>query len=208
LNPSLPTPLQLDALREVANIGCGQAASALSRLMGGRRVDMGVAKATVSTGDDLLEMLGGDVPIVAVSFGMEGDLRGRLLMVLPDEDAHRLVGLLLNVPIPEESRLKEDERSALSETANILASACLSAIGRLVGLTLMPSVPNLREEHAGAVVDKELEEVARERARDASRTVMVLEADFATATPAPIHGRLAVVTDLSNLSLLLKRLGV
>jgi len=203
LSPSLPTPLQLDALREVANIGCGQAASALSRLMGGRRVDIGVPKAYVTDGDDLLEMLGGDVPIVAVSFGMEGDLQGRLLMVLPEDDAHRLVGLLLNAP--DDGGFRDDQRSALSETANILASACLSAIGRLANLTLMPSVPSLREDHAGAVVDQELDAVDRDAS---SRKVVVLEADFSTSATAPIHGRLVVVTDMLNLGRLLERLGV
>lgn len=202
MNP-MPTDLQLDALREVANIGCGQAASALSRLVGGQRVDIGVPRAFLTDGDDLLDVVGGaDAQVVAASVGVEGDLSGRLLLVLSEVDAQRLVGLLLNAP--GDNGLRDDHRSAFTETANILASACLTAIGKLANMKLMPSVPALVEDLASSVVDQVLSQIERSN----QGKVVVLEARFTTAASEPIEGHMLVITDVPSLKRLLERLGV
>ena len=133
--------LQLDALREVANIGCGHAATALSQLLGGRRIEIDVPTAHVARLDVLAGRLGGPkAEVVAVSLDMLGGARGHLQLALPGDSARALAGLLLGGPVPP-GALSADARSAIAETGNILASAYLNAIGRAVGLTLIPSIP-------------------------------------------------------------------
>jgi len=197
-----PTKLQLDALREVANIGCGQAATALSQLVGGRKVEISVPLVKLSTVDRLPEIVGGaETRVIGAILGMTGGLNGNLVLVLPEDDAHRLAGLLLNLPV--ESPLTDIARSALSETANILASACLSAIGQLTGLKLLPSTPSLTQDQAGSLMEDALKNL---EAREG--LVVVLEAKFFTSAAPIVGGQLLLLPDSDGLTALFSRLGV
>ncbi|MFP2934224.1 chemotaxis protein CheC, partial [Pyxidicoccus sp. 3LG] len=132
----LPSDAQLDALREVANIGCGHAANALSRLMGGRKVDLSVPRVLLAGPSDAAALLGGDSPVVAAWLGIRGELTGVMLLVMPHTDASAMETLLLG----GQSTQQVERDSVVSEVANIVASACLSALGRLTGWKLMPTV--------------------------------------------------------------------
>jgi chemotaxis protein CheC len=199
-----PTQLQLDALREVANIGCGRAANALSQLVGGRRVEIGVPEVKLSPVDRLPELVGApETPVVAAVLGMSGEISGNLVLVLPEADAFRLAELLLNAPVVQQ--LTEVQKSALSEAANILASACLSAIGQLTSLKLLPSPPSLVQDAVG----RTMEEISSHHdAQDG--LVVVLEARFFTSgTGAPnVGGQLFLLPDAKSLPVLYSRLGV
>jgi chemotaxis protein CheC len=200
--PQPPSPLQLDALREVANIGCGNAASALSRLVGGQRVSIEVPRAHVVEVDDLSSLAGGhERQVVAATLEIHGQLAGRVMVVMARGDAHRLCELLLGAPT--EPRLREAERSAFSEAANIIASACLSAIGQLTGLSLVPSVPHVEEDDAASVVEELLH-----RSDPGAGMAVVLETRFAAAAALPFEGQLLVVPHPASLKMLLGRLGV
>jgi chemotaxis protein CheC len=198
-----PTQMQLDALREVANIGCGRAANALSQLVGGRRVEIGVPEVKMSPVERLAELVGGaDTRIVAAVLGMSGELRGNLVLVLPEGDAYSLAELLLNDAVRPQG-LSDVQRSALSEAANILASACLSAIGQLTGLTLLPTVPTLVQDLAAPVMEEALH-----RLDSQSGLVVVLEARFFTSAAPIVGGQLLLLPDAKSLQALFGRLGV
>ncbi|HZN92073.1 MAG TPA: chemotaxis protein CheC, partial [Myxococcales bacterium] len=191
--PPPPSELQLDALREVANVGCGNAASALSRLVGGRRVSIEVPRALVVDVDDLSALVGGhERQVVAATLEIHGEMAGRVMVVLESGDAHRLCELLLNAPT--EHKLKEAERSAFSEAANIVASACLSAIGQLTGLALVPSVPTVDEDDGASVVEELLE-----RSDPSVGVAVVLETRFTASAALPFEGQLLVVPHPASL---------
>ena len=196
---------QRDALREVANIGCGHAASALARLLGDKPVQLSVPRVEsvdvsrdVSSGAAAIPaLLGGPTGrVLAARLGVEGALRGTLLMLLPASDGEAL-GRLLMGPRPASA---EDTRSALSETANILASACLSAIGTLTGWRLLPSVPHLTEGPAGELVSDTVAGM-----EGASARVVVLETRFSTPQ---VSGQLLLLLEPRASRELLQRLGV
>ena len=196
-----PSALQLDALREVANVGCGHAASALSRLVGGRKVQIDVPRVVVTSVSEMSVLMGGaDARVVAAVLRMEGELEGHLVLVLPEKDARQLCALLLDAPCV--GPFNDVQQSALSEAANIVASACLTAIGNLTGLRLLPSPPILTEDQAGEVLGETL------ASRAASGVVVVLEASFQTAMNPSIGGQLLVLPDRKGLATLLSRLGV
>ncbi len=200
MSQPLPSDAQLDALREVANIGCGHAANALSRLMGGRKVDLSIPRVMLAHPSDAAGLLGGDAPVVAAWLGIEGGLRGVLLLALLQEDGSALEALLLSgQPV-----LHQAERdSVVAETANIVASACLSAMGRLTGWRLVPTVPTVRRGSADGVVSEAMGQVEG----DASR-VVVLEARFLAAAAPPVGGQLLLVLERDSIRDLLARLGV
>ena len=195
-----PTPLQLDALRELCNIGCGQAANALSRLVGGKRVDINVPTAVLAGAEELPKLLGGaQEPVICAQLDIVGPLNGSLLVVHSSDDAKLLTQLLLgSAPA---GPLEGAHRDAFSEMANILASACLTAIGNLTGLKLLPSVPRLVEDTASGVISAAVSRVPRELG-------VVLEARFSTVTSPSFSGHLLLVPEPGSLKGLLQTLGV
>jgi chemotaxis protein CheC len=199
VNPHLPSEAQLDALREVANIGCGHAANALARLVGGRRVDLSVPRVLVTSAVEAAELLGGEAPVVAARLGMVGELRGRMLFVLSPGDSQALEVLLLQGDTSSE----EERESALSETANIVASACLSAIGKLTGWRLLPTVPVLMRCAAHEVVASAVAETEGETDR-----VVVLETRFAASSAPAVSGQMVLVLERESSRRLLERLGL
>jgi chemotaxis protein CheC len=198
VNALVPSEIQLDALREVANIGCGHAANALAQLVGGHRVDLSVPRALVMSAAEVAEQLGGDEPVVSAKFGIRGELRGVMLFVMPPEDSTVLGAVLLG----QVSGGVEME-SALSEAANIVASACLSAIGTLTRWKLMPTLPTLQRGPAREVVLGAVRETEGE-----ARRVVVLETRFSAEFTSPVSGQMLLVLERESSRALLQRLGV
>jgi chemotaxis protein CheC len=132
-------PREVDALQELASIGCGQAITALGKLAR-RRFEMDVPEAWVGTGPGAIAAFLGGLgrDLVAVGVKLEGPLTGDLLLALPEPDAEGLAALLGEPPAAGWGGLAE---SALMESGNIVGSAFVSAVGTLVKEKLLLSVP-------------------------------------------------------------------
>jgi chemotaxis protein CheC len=134
--------IQLDALREVANIGAGHAATALSQMIG-ETIMISVPTINVSRLEDVPPQVGEpDQPVAAVLMHMMGDLTGRTLLVFPRRTAMRLAGLLLRRSLPTDD-FSEMQQSAIKEAGNILSSAYMNALSDFMGMLLLPSPPSL-----------------------------------------------------------------
>jgi chemotaxis protein CheC len=135
--------IQRDALREVANIGAGHAATALSR-MTDRTIMIEVPEVSdcrLGTVAEAVGSIGSNA--TAVVMNMMGDLTGRTAVVLSLSDTRILCDLLLRRIAGTTSSLGEMEESSIRETGNILTSAYLTALSDFMGLMLVPSVPTL-----------------------------------------------------------------
>src|SRR5579863_6318779 len=130
---------QLDALREVANIGAGHAATALSQMTGGT-IMISVPTINIARLEDVPpQITAPEEPVAAVLMNMLGDLTGRTLLVFPRPTALRLAGLMLNRRAETEIDLGEIEQSAIKEAGNILSGAYMNALSDFMGLMLLPS---------------------------------------------------------------------
>ena len=147
------TTEQLDALREVANIGAGHAATALST-MTGRAIMINVPTLTLARLADVPGHVVSDAaaPVAVVLLRMLGDFTGRALLVVPTEIACRLSELLLRRPPHSSPSIGRLERSALKECGNILCGAYLNALADFMHVTLLPSPPMLAVDAACAVL--------------------------------------------------------
>jgi chemotaxis protein CheC len=146
------TGLQLDALREVANIGAGHAATALSQ-MTGATIMITVPTINIMRLEDLPPQLGDDEePVAAVLMSMLGDLTGRTLLVFPKRTVLRLSELMLRRPVGSSSALGELECSAIKEAGNILSGAYMNALSDFMGMMLLPSPPTLAIDMSTAVL--------------------------------------------------------
>jgi chemotaxis protein CheC len=144
--------LQLDALREVANIGAGHAATALSQMIGGT-IMISVPTINVSRLEEVPPQVSApEEPVAAVLMHMLGDLTGRTLLVFPKPTAVRLAELMLRRPAGTSQELGEMEQSAIKEAGNILSSAYMNALSDFMGMMLLPSPPSLAVDMSTAVL--------------------------------------------------------
>ena len=144
--------LQLDALREVANIGAGHAATALG-LMVNSRIMISVPRVNILRLEEVPELLGQpDDPIAAVMMHMLGDLTGRTLVIFPISSARTLSDILFRRAPGTTQEFGAMEESGLKETGNILSSAYMNALSDFMGMMLVPSVPSLAIDLIGAVL--------------------------------------------------------
>lgn len=146
-----PSNDQLDLLREAANIGAGNAATALSELLG-VRVRMRIPDVRVVPFHELPESVGGtEAAVMAMYFRLQGDMGGSMYVLMQRETAQRFVGKLLSES-SSDALDSEMECSALSEVGNIVAGTYLGALSDFAGVKLYPSVPYLAFDMAGAVL--------------------------------------------------------
>jgi len=142
------SPLQLDALSEVGNIGTGNAATALSQLIN-KKVDMTVPSINIVPFDDIFSSIGGDEIVVGVIVRVLGDTPGNILFVFEKDTALNLVDILTG---RKEEYLSEMGNSVICEIGNIISSSYMNAISKFTGLTLVPSVPAVTYDMLGAIL--------------------------------------------------------
>jgi chemotaxis protein CheC len=140
------TEIELDALRELANIGAGTAATALSGLLG-MPIDVAVPSASALPLADAIDATGpADLLVTGVAIELSGDLHGSAVMLFPEEDARTLCGLLGLEPDSELAA------SALGEVVNILCSSYLGALGSMTGMQFELGPPQLVDDMLGAIM--------------------------------------------------------
>jgi len=195
--------VQMDILKETSNIGMGHAATALSQMIG-HPVKLRVPHVTITKISQVPEYLGGaEKMMVGITLQVLGDARGSILLLFPQESAHRLLCNLIG----DQGKvliMNEVTISALKEVGNILASAYLSALGSMLHKTLIPSVPLLAYDMAGAVVDYVLIDLSK-----SSDLAMLVETDFIgdSSSDLAIKGHFFLIPDPSTLDMFLDAAG-
>ena len=147
-----------DVLKELGNIGAGNATTALAELIN-CKVDMMVPQVRMLEFSELGEVLGGeDQILVGIYLGVEGDIDGSMMFTLPQGSGLHLVNKLMSgmLGIPEkpieEMEFGEMEVSAMKEVGNIITGAYLNALSSLTNLKIYPSPPQLAIDYAGALL--------------------------------------------------------
>ena len=188
-------PRHVDALQELATIGCGAALTALARLTG-LRLDMDVPESWIGASSgaiaDFLGAMGSE--LVAVGVRLEGPLAGHLLLALPERDAESLAAAL-GVPVAQ-GTFGTMAESGLMECGNIVGSAFVTAVARLVNETLLLSVPTFVRGSGKACVERLVDHAGS----------VALAARFTSPAPARLEGLILVMPEPSGIARLLKHL--
>lgn len=141
--------IQIDALREVGNIGAGNAATALSQMLN-KKIDMTVPKVNILPFENMLEAMGLEEDmVIAVMLKVFGDAPGNILFVMNDETAKSITDMLLT---GYEDVSEEIYYSVYQEIGNILGNSYINAICKLTGLSLLTSVPAIAADMLGAIL--------------------------------------------------------
>lgn len=140
-----------DVLKELGNIGAGNATTALAQMMQ-CKVDMSVPQVKLLEFKELGELMGGEELLMAgIYLGIEGDITGSIMFLLEKQAARHLVSKLMGMESEGED-FTEMELSALKEVGNIITGAYLNSLSGLTNLVIYPSVPDLCVDMAGAIL--------------------------------------------------------
>ncbi len=191
----------LDVLKEIGNIGSGNAASALAKMLQ-KRIDMDVPNVRLLSFEDVAAVLGGEEMVVAgIYFQVEGDIDGNIMFLLDISSSKVLTSMLMGRE-DYSGDLDEMDRSALQEIGNILSGSYISSLSALTGLKMKLSIPSLCIDMAGAILS-----VPAIQFSQTFDNVLLIET-ILTEGDYQVKGNFFLIPDSESFEKLLESLGV
>ncbi len=193
--------MYFDVLKEIGNIGAGNAASSLAQILQ-TKVDMKVPRVELLDFDQIGDAIGGEEQIMAGIYVLvQGDITGSIMFLLEQHSAKSLVRKLMMGMATEGDDMNEMEQSALKEIGNIITGAYLNSLSALTNMTITESVPDLTIDMAGAILSVPAIEFGM-----VGDKMLMIQTNF--TDDEEINGYFLLVPDLPSYSTLLKALGV
>ena len=196
--------MQFDVLREIGNIGAGNATTALSQMLCAK-VDMKVPKIDFLEFKDMGGLIGGEENIVVgILLTLQGDVEGMIMFLLEKESAKHIVKLLMGgySDCTTNDEFSEMELSAMQEIGNIIAGAYLNSLSTLTGLTISASIPYMAIDMAGAILSVPAIEFGK-----ISDKALMIETEFGEKSEK-VNGYFILIPTLDSYSRILTSLGL
>jgi len=194
------TEFQRDALKELGNIGAGNAATALSQLLG-REVTLSVPNVILVPVEQMVTKVPVQKQIVAaVYLRVYGEIPGRALLILPQDKIFLLLDMIMRKPLGTTREFGETEQSAIKEIGNILVSSYMNAIAKFIGLNSVPSVPALAVDMVEAIFETISAEVA-----EGGKEALLIETDMIEQV-TNLKSTMFLVPDEESMARILKAL--
>lgn len=199
--------VHFDVLREIGNIGQGNAASSLAQMLG-LSIDISVPTVRLLEMDEAVQYLGGPENVVlGMLVGLSGEIQGMMLYVLQRGFATNMINTVFGKDVKELTALDEMDLSFVQEIGNILAGSYVNAISSLTGLTIDISVPNICIDMAGAILAVPAVEFAHIGSK-----VLFIDDNFIFggdgSNPEEVKSNMILVPELKSLDTLFQHLGV
>ncbi len=196
--------IHLDVLKEIGNIGSGNAASALSGLLN-CETDISVPVVKLLDFDDAVNFLGGpEKVVIGMLVNIHGDINGMMLYVLQHSFASQMTQSIFGTEIEDLLNLNEMEHSFISEVGNILSASYINAIASLTGLMIDISVPNMTVDMVGAI----LSVPAIQFARVGNKVLFIDDSFVIGQTHNEIKSNMILIPEMESLHTLFTKLGV
>lgn len=190
-----------DVLKEIGNIGAGNATTALSQLLQ-CKVDMKVPQVKLLNFDEVGQLMGGEEQIMAgIYLCVEGDITGSIMFLVKKETAKHLVSKLMGMEASADVEMGEIETSALKEIGNIITGAYLNSLSMLTNLVIYPSVPDLTIDMAGAILSVPAIEFGT-----LGDKILLIQSQF--TDDIDLDGFFVLVPDLESYAKILGALGI
>ncbi len=194
--------MHLDVLKEIGNIGSGNAASALSELIQ-CNTDITVPSVKMLDFSEAVNFLGGPENVaIGMLVGIKGDITGMMLYVLQHSFASKMTSTLFGTEIEDLTNMNEMETSFISEVGNIMAASYVNAISQLTGMMIDISVPNMTVDMVGAILSVPAVEFAQ-----VGNKVLFIDDGFVIGD-GEIKSNMILVPEMQSLETLFTRLGV
>ncbi len=196
------TSMEIDTLREIGSIGTGNAATALSQMLG-KEVRITMPEVRIMGYNEAIEWIGGPEAVTAgVLVKMGGDVGGIMLSVQKLELVNFILETMLGQGIRGYEELEELQQSALIEIGNIMISAFVTALSGLAGININLTVPAFAVDMQGAILAVPMAEYG-----GMSDYLMTIGGNF-VCNGQEIPSHLLLSPDLRSLDFLLRKLGV
>jgi chemotaxis protein CheC len=194
--------MHIDVLREIGNIGAGNAATSLANMLN-RQIEMRTPVVRIMDIQDVDKAMGGpETPVVAILVELFGDIHGIMMFVVGQTFTKTMLGSLLGCEDADCMHLTEMQSSALSEIGNIMIGSYVSAISSLANLNINMSVPGITADMVGSL----LTVPAAEMGADSDKIIFV-EDDFENEHDI-ITANMMLIPSLDSLSTLMNGLGI
>lgn len=194
--------MQFDVLKEIGNIGAGNATTALSTLINGK-VDMCVPTVALLEFKELSDMVGGaENIVVGILITLEGEINGMMMFMLEQASAHNLLDLLMGSATNCTDEFSEMELSALKEIGNIIAGAYLTSLSTLTNIRIESSVPYMAIDMAGAILSVPAIEFGK-----LGDKALIIETKF-LKDEADVNGYFILIPTLASYEVILTSLGL
>lgn len=145
--------MELDALREMGNIGTGNVATTLSKFLN-KNVDMNIPETKFVPIAEFSNEVGGPEKIVSgIYLQILGDLEGEAMFMFSREGALELIDIIMGKPAGTTKTITDMEESAFKEMSNILTGTFLNALSKMLDVKLLPSVPHVATDMVQALLD-------------------------------------------------------
>ena len=196
------SPIAIDCLKEIGNIGSGSAASALSQMLG-KNVVMRVPNVAVLDYEHVIDEMGGPEKIITgILVQLEGDIKGMIMFLLEDSFAKVVLSTFMQIDDPQMVSLDETQLSVISEMGNIMAGSYLSALSQMTMLTIDMSVPSMTVDMLGAIMSVPIIEFA-----NVGDKVLFIDDGF-VIDGVDIKSNIILIPEMESLEILMKKLGV
>ena len=197
--------IQYDVLREIGNIGAGNATTALSQMLN-QKMDMSVPKVALVPFNEISDVMGSeDQTVVGIMLGFEGDVEGMMMFLFDTKSAHHLVNTLMmrdkEVGVEEGAEFSDMDMSALNEIGNIVSGSYLTAISKLTNLKMISTVPEMTIDMIGALLSVPASEFGKYGDKLLLIQSQFGELDF-------VNGYFLMIPELNSYDKLLESLGV
>lgn len=194
--------LQFDVLKEIGNIGAGNATTALAKMLN-TKIDMNVPRVEMVPFTHLPDTFGSPEEVLAgILVQLDGDIKGMMMFLAKEESAHTLVNSLMGgMGVSGDGTFSEMELSALSEIGNIIIGAYLSAMSNLTNLKIASSVPYISIDMAGALLSVPAIEFGK-----LGDKVLLIETQFGELDL--VNGYFLMVPELESYDVILSSLGM
>lgn len=194
--------IEIDTLREIGSIGTGNAATALSQLLG-RKIRITLPEVRIMGYNEAIEWIGGPEAITAgVLVRISGQMSGIMLSVQPLEFVNLVLRSMLDEQITSYDQLSDLEGSALIEIGNIMISTFINALTGLADIRVELTVPCLTVDMQGAILTVPMAEYGGQ-----SDYLMTIGGNFVSDN-REVPCRLLLSPDIRSLNFLLRKLGV
>lgn len=189
-----------DVLKEIGNIGAGNATTALAQMLQ-CKVDMKVPQVKLLDFKEVGELMGGEEQIMAgIYLVVEGDINGSIMFLLEYQSARHLVSKLMGTSCEGED-FSEMGMSALKEIGNIITGAYLNSLSTLTNLKIYPSVPDLSIDMAGAILSVPAIEFGA-----LGDKILLIQTQF--TDEMDLDGYFIMIPDMESYELILTSLGI
>ena len=190
--------IQYDVLKEIGNIGAGNATTALSKMLN-QKMDMSVPKVELVPFNEISDIMGDeDQTVVGIMLGFEGDVYGMMMFLFDTKSAHHLVNTLM---MQADTQFNDMEMSALNEIGNIVSGSYLTAISKLTNLKMVSTVPEMTIDMIGALLSVPASEFGKYGDKLLLIQSQFGELDF-------VNGYFLMIPELESYDKLLESLGV